>query len=191
MNIAVVDLETVTLDAQPGSVWEVAVNLYSDTVFTTQMRPDLSIAQPKALEVGRFIERYDGPETRTQREACQWLCELFDGRDDPWTIAGSNPAFDIAHLDAMFRHDGYSQRWCYHGLDVPSMVVAIHGPPPPDRRLSLTWAAETAGVEVDLATRHTASGDVALTVDILRKLGVYEARHGFKPGNRTTERTTP
>ena len=162
-RIVFLDVESVCLDPAPGSIWEVAVMLATDdTPRVVQVRPDLSIAVPEALVVGRFAERYRADE------AIRFVdCWLVDNMPEKGAvIVGSNPQFDIAHMDAQWGLDQPAP-WHYHPCDLPSLVAGATGLwPESDGSLSLSWAAETVGLDPADYETHTAAGDVLLARDI-------------------------
>ena len=68
--LAFIDCETSHLDAEIGEAWEVAVILResdavhspdTDTEYVWQVRPDLTVADPESLKIGRFEERFCVP----------------------------------------------------------------------------------------------------------------------------------
>lgn len=167
-RLVFLDTETVTLDPQPGSVWEIAVMLPDDdTPRVTQVQPDLSAAEPKALEVGRFAYRYRYDLALRHFDDVRAWCR--DNIPEGSVIVGSNPQFDTAHLGQFYGPK--VAPWHYHPCDLPSLVAGATGRwPDADGSLSLKWAAETVGIDPDGYERHTAAGDVLLARDIWRQI---------------------
>lgn len=157
-----IDLETVHLRPFLGSVWELAWMRLDDDAPTVHMvQPSLSLADPDALEVGGFFNRFDRDIATLRDDAVGELLAALDGRP---ALAGSAPWFDAAHLTANWPelHDC----WHHHHVDVPTLVCGSStvGDDPPPWRLST--AARWAGLDVDAYDRHTAAGDVLLTRDL-------------------------
>lgn len=154
------DLETVTLEPQPGSIWEIGWAGEEGPVQSRFVIPDLTIAHPIALNVGRFGQRYDHGAALSQREACGLVEDLVSS--DECVILGSAPWFDADHLEAMMGGPG---RWHHHHDDLPVRAAGLLGLAPPVR---LKDAAAAAGFDLDAYELHTAAGDVALTRDLYR-----------------------
>ncbi len=189
-RLVFVDVETVTLDPQPGSVWEIAVmGPDDDEPKVTQVRPDLSIADMESLKVGRFADRYNASEAKHNypNDLVSWL---ISNVPDGAVLVGSNPQFDIAHLDMHWRHYEFSESnpapWAYHPCDLPSLVAGATGRwPDHDGSLSLKWAAVTVGLDPDAYERHTAAGDVLLARDIWLRVKDTLVRHANTFGSRS------
>lgn len=174
-SLAVVcDTETVTLDPVAGSVWEVAMMRLSDreTIYL-QVFPDMNAAVDIALEIGGFHDRFD-PDTAFESFSDRLRENLAEFLPDKAVLVGSNPGFDIAHLDAMWATgtDKWGRSpWHYHGLDVSSMAVAYLGM---DSDLvtgtGLANIAEAVGIDPNDFATHTAMGDVELTVAALEMM---------------------
>ncbi|WP_214317103.1 hypothetical protein [Nonomuraea sediminis] len=63
-KLAILDLETTSLDERRGDLWEIGLITRDlqqpaapDQEFWWQVRPDLSLADPNSLKVGRYYER--------------------------------------------------------------------------------------------------------------------------------------
>lgn len=164
------DLETVTLDPVPGAIWEVGWADLEGAVQSFQVIPDLTVAEQRALEVGRFGERYRHADALTQQQAADTVRTLIeerithdaDGREQRPVLLGSAPWFDAGHLEVLFCHPG---RWHPHHDDLPARVAGALGLMPPVR---LKDAAAAAGLDVDAYATHTAAGDVTLARDLFR-----------------------
>lgn len=141
-RLVFVDVETVCLQPGPGSVWEVAAMLPGDdTPRVAQVVPDLSLANLDALAVGRFTHRYTGTHALDGVDLVYWV---HNNIPHGAVIVGSNPQFDIAHLEAAWPDDAETTPpWHYHPCDLPSLVTGVTGRwPDADGSLSLAWAAE-------------------------------------------------
>ncbi|MGI5281726.1 hypothetical protein ACQEVF_59295 [Nonomuraea polychroma] len=63
-KLAILDLETTSLDERHGDLWEIGLIMRDlqmpaerDTEWWWQVRPDLSLADPNSVQVGRYYER--------------------------------------------------------------------------------------------------------------------------------------
>ncbi|MGW0837097.1 3'-5' exonuclease [Streptomyces prunicolor] len=191
--LAFVDTETTHLDAAIGEAWEVAVILRefdedgpTDTEYVWQYAPDLTVADPESLKIGRFEERFvvpghvdaaftgyeDGhivPMTRWQ--AVSATLSVLRGA----VLIGSNPGFD----DRFLRKLCGSAPWHYRPLCIATMAAGyVHGlaaskqfpglgetvTPIPfsSRKLSQAVGVEPPGHDV----AHTALGDARWARDV-------------------------
>lgn len=129
--LAFVDTETVGLDAFIHDAWEYAVILrkpgQADEEHVFRIEPDLSNADPKALEVNRYHERTSAADWKwdARQDAARDLYRLLDSA----VLVGSNPAFDaemIAHLFG--RYYWQPKPWHYRTIDVATLAVgALYG----------------------------------------------------------------
>ena len=137
--IAFVDTETTGLDPRSHDAWEIAVILrrsgQADLEHLFQVRTSLTNADPKALEIGRYKERFAVPAnefavelstntqiastTLTEADLMHSLMALLDGA----TLVGSNPAFDDRFLTKLFNEAGLPTRWHYRTVDIATMAV--------------------------------------------------------------------
>lgn len=170
-KIAVVDTETLGLDRDRHPIWEIAVITgpadIHEHCWQVEVRDiDFLRADPKALEITRFDDRYDPDTTLTAERSVDRLCELLDGRH----LVGAIPSFDeerFRHLVSQHRdpnRPGATGRWPwhYHVIDIEAMAVGFL------RRLDIPvelpwqsdWLGEMLGVEpTPPEERHTALGD--------------------------------
>lgn len=161
-DLLFLDTETVHIDPFAGSVWEVAwATLDQSLVTSVYVMPSLMRADPTALEVGRFFDRFHRDSATPGVEVEKMLVEALNGRP---ALAGSAPWFDAAHLVANW--PDLAGRWHHHHVDVPTLLCGAGSDPEPPWRLS--QAAELAGIDLDNYARHTAAGDVRLTRDLYR-----------------------
>lgn len=91
-KLAIIDLETTSLDERFGDLWEIGLIMRDlrqpdhDTEFWWQVRPDLRLADPNSVQIGRYYERSRvthlsvGSGRRlaptTQVEASGWTLDL-------------------------------------------------------------------------------------------------------------------
>lgn len=178
------DTETTSLDRRHRRIWDIAAVRReldgSEIVYGAYVGDvDLTHAEPKALDVGRFHERHPqhgGSDARPVPPAgipvyrrLGWepgcaqpllpeptiaadLARLTAGAQ----LVGVNPSFDEETLAAMLDRHGQEPAWHYHLIDVPCLAAGWLGAPPPQssRELSLR-----CGVDPAYWDQHTALGD--------------------------------
>lgn len=193
-KLAFLDTETTGLDPREHEIWEVGIILRLDSdeccpgdfEYAWQLRPDLDKADPKALEINRYHERFNVPDGSaaatispengdpwigylSRSEALIDIQEVLDGAH----IVGAVPSFDDAFLKAAFWPLSLRVKWHYHLIDVETLTVGwLEGDAAAARAevdASLTsgvtfpWDSEdlSARMGVDPAAfdRHTALGD--------------------------------
>ncbi len=139
--IAFVDTETTHLNAEIGDAWEVAVILResdaahspaTDTEYVWQIRPDLTVADPESLKIGRFEERFcvpphvdaastgyeDGPVVpMTRAQAVSAILSVLRGA----VMVGSNPGFDDRFLRKLLGPG--SAQWHYRPVDIATLAA--------------------------------------------------------------------
>ncbi|MET9729643.1 hypothetical protein ABZZ79_02950 [Streptomyces sp. NPDC006458] len=183
-NIAFVDCETTHLDASIGVAWEVAVILrefeddqHTDTEYCWQIRPSLANADPEALAVGRFEERFAVPPgteaawtadesghvaPMTRREAVTAIVNVLSGA----VLVGSNPGFDDRHLRRLVGRG--RAKWHYRPYDIVQLAATKIGAqtagPLPWRAHVLSRAVGVEPPTEDVA--HTALGDARWARDV-------------------------
>ncbi|MFC8983887.1 exonuclease domain-containing protein [Streptomyces sp. NPDC057115] len=128
--LAFVDTETTGLDPFQHDAWEIAVVLRrdgNDTEHVFHIEPDLTNAEPKALEINRYFERTSNPDWAwgDRQTVANQLYALLNGA----VMVGSNPAFDaemIAHLFG--RYYDQPKPWHYRTIDTTTLAVgALYG----------------------------------------------------------------
>lgn len=123
--IAFIDTETTGLDPFLHDAWEIAVIRRvdgHDEEHTFRILPDITNAEPEALQINRYFERiqandwhWDDPETAARR-----LYPLLDSA----VLVGSNPAFDAEMLTHLLgRHYAQPRPWHYRTVDVATLAV--------------------------------------------------------------------
>ena len=138
--IAFVDCETTHLDPRHGDAWEIAVIRRRedgvDCEYVWQVRPDLTAADPEALKIGRFEERFAVPDGWDAVEFFpaggppmkSMLPEmLFDLQDalSGAVIVGSNPGFDVAFLTKLLQAHGRKLPWHYRPVDIATLAAGF------------------------------------------------------------------
>jgi hypothetical protein len=119
-KLCFVDVESTGLDPRVHRPWELAVILREagmpDEEHVFQIRPDLSKADPEALKIGRFEERFTVPDgwdaTWAVHTPSTWRLQLHEALweiqsllDGAYLVAAV-PSFDDSMLKAlMWDHD--------------------------------------------------------------------------------------
>lgn len=140
--LAFVDCETTHLDPRRGNVWEIAVIRRRadgvDCEYLWQVRPDLTEADPEALAIGRYEERFAVPDDCDAIEVMasgpplkstlpEILFDLQDALKDA-VIVGSNPGFDVAFLTKLLQAHSRKLPWHYRPIDITTLAVgALYG----------------------------------------------------------------
>lgn len=181
-----VDTETLGLHPDLHAIWEVAA-IRRDIVNGEEheearvwhLPVDLSTADPMALAIGRFHERYRGGRltgsVQTQDVRCltpglpEFARDFMRFAQD-CHLVGAVVSFDEERLRRLLRANGACESWHYHVCDVEAMAVgwlrndaivngdmALHDlVTPPWNSADLTKAL---GIDPDQFDKHTALGD--------------------------------
>jgi len=154
--VVFLDTETTSL-AHDRRIWDLAMIRrdidHTEQTFAAYIRDvDLANADPKALEIGRFRDRYPRnvgttPAFDVARKVMDWTWGA--------TIVGANPAFDMEGLTALLRRHRLAPMWHYRPIDVEALTAGHLGRHPG----GLNACARALGIEVDTAGEHTALGD--------------------------------
>lgn len=180
--VAFVDTETTHLDAGIGDAWEVAVILRefddeesTDTEYVWQFTPDLTVADPESLRIGRFYERFQVPPTREaaytecvpmlpmlRKAAVRAVVNVLSGA----LLVGSNPGFDDRFLRKLLGPG--SAQWHYRPYDIVQLAAAKVGV---EKAGPLPWSSydlsRAVGVEPPAkGVAHTALGDARWARDV-------------------------
>lgn len=125
--LAFVDTETTGLDPFLHEAWEIAVIFREgdlDTEHVFRIEPDLTNADPKALEIGRFEERTTAPGWHWQER--QKAAEILYGLLNGVVMIGSNPAFDAEMLTHLFgRYYDNPRPWHYRTEDIATLAAGF------------------------------------------------------------------
>lgn len=156
-QVAFVDTETLGLDADVHPVWEIGLILPDGVEYTWQVKVtdrELSLAHPRALEIGRFAERYNKTDEPRPRS---WIARSLVEIIEPGLhLAGAVVSFDEERLRRLLWAEGYTPPWHYHLVDVEALGAGALGIPPPWSSAELSMGL---GVDPDAFERHTALGD--------------------------------
>lgn len=191
-TLAFLDTETVHIQPGPATIWELAVILRTeedgDQEYLWQIRPDLTTADPGALKIGGYYERFEvswGWDAQTiaipvaEAEAgdgfgmgrhltTRDLAAFLAPKLSRAHLIAANPGFDAGHADAFLRANGQCGDWDYHLIDVASMVrgrIAALGRSMP-WPLKIADAAFAVGIDPGGYEAHTALGDARMVRDI-------------------------
>ncbi|RKN61904.1 hypothetical protein D7231_32040 [Streptomyces klenkii] len=191
--LAFVDCETTGLDPRRHEAWEIAVirretdGTETEHLWQARLGADeLSLADPRALKIGRYRERRiaipDDHAAVALRlgglPGCRWLRDgELEGELDAAlrgaVVVGSNPGFDVAFLAVTLGAEPDNAPWHYRPVDIATLaaghVYATRqvGEAPPrvpfsSRELSRAVGVEPPGEDV----AHTALGDARWARDV-------------------------
>lgn len=139
-NLAFIDTETTGLDPDQHEIWEVGLVLrrqtlwglpdggtelrWQDDEFRWLLPVNLGKADPYALRIGRFYERYDEQEVTGYARFAKEFAQLTDGAH----LVGNVVSFDEERLRRFLRRHGACPGWHYHIIDLEPMIVGyLHG----------------------------------------------------------------
>lgn len=177
-TLCFVDVETTGLDPRCHDIWEIAIVRrrpgVPDDEFVFQFVTDIEGADPEALKIGRFHERYllgdrtwgggrieDGVMAERLRKA-DILLEVQDLLRGAYLV-GAVPSFDASMLTSTLRRMEFKTTWHHRLICVETMTAAVLGWPVPR---GLARSAEALGLTVDPEQAHTALGDARLARDV-------------------------
>lgn len=168
-KLVFLDIEATSLDVHSARPWEIAmIERWPDgreqRTWVMVSDVDLTDADPRALEVGRFEER------RVRDGRARWLSEemtaLWVSRrlTERCTVVGSNVAgYDLPILAGMLARHGFTPDWHHHPIDLVTWTQAREAGSP-FATVGLTAGSyelsRIAGVQPPAAdVAHTAMGD--------------------------------
>lgn len=180
-SIICLDCETTGLQPDRHTIWEIAwvtalhmedgsLRVQRSREYMPYLNPkERAKADPSALAIGRFPERWRG-------EISPAAVKLFLQSDckevtfgQPPHLVGAVPSFDHNMLCVNWLGwPGYKEGyWSYHLVDVEVLAAGKLGIAPPYSSEELCAAL---GVEVPMDRRHTAMGDVGWAMEIYARV---------------------
>jgi len=162
-DLIYLDTETTGLDPHQHQVWEIAWAVEGGPVNVIQVRHSLSNADPVALKMNGYLDRWVCEEASVSE---QRLRDRLRGA----TLVCSNPSFDEAFLRERWRETP----WHHRKIDIATYAMPALGL---DRPAGLAQIAERLGVR---APDHTAEVDVLVLRDCYRKLSKWYDRRAVR-----------
>lgn len=175
MRIVFLDTETTGLDPEMHEVWEVGCIVrntdrnWDEAEYESTHRWFLPLfnfnqADPFALDIGKFWERYVWPDPQqyTKDYMSEW-CRMFMQMTNGATIVGAVPDFDTSRLNRLLKRYGYRMFNHYHLVCVENLVAGKFGLAPPWKSDDLY---EAMGYKIVEENKHTALGDARVCRDI-------------------------
>lgn len=174
-KLAFVDTETTGLDPDLHQIWEVGL-IVDEEPRRWFLPVDLGRADPIALRIGQFHERYPDTAVTGLATVAAFSAEfaaLTRGRH----LVGAVISFDEERLRRLLKANGACPEWHYHLIDVEALAVGfIVGRGLEYVAPTLPWdsseLSRSVGVDPDAFDKHTALGDA------LWAKGIYEAVTG-------------
>ena len=190
-KLVYLDTETTGLNPNLHDVWEIAIIDQQGREHAWMIKPDLTHADPKALEVSGYYtrhftvtggytvdaggamvtEHWDSEligDTETSEAAAQQVAELLSGA----VVVGSNPDFDRQFLTRWLGRHGQVWAAHYRTIDVTTLghgylagcepgYDAAENTPPDTHKV-----AKAFGIDHGDYDRHTALGDARMVRDL-------------------------
>ncbi len=179
-DIAFTDVETTGLDPDKHCLWEVAIchrfaHGGAEKVVLYQVRPDLTNADPKALDIGQYAKRFvvpDGfdaaridpqngsvipvPLAIVQQSVHRMLARSV--------MMGSNPGFDAGFIKKLLNGN---TPWHYRPVDIVTLAASRLGMFNQD---AMPWSSEQVSralnVDPNNYHRHSSLGDALWVRDM-------------------------
>lgn len=189
MTVAVLDLETTGLDPDRHHIWEIGLIIHDhqwndrNGEYWWQMKPNLSTAEPRALQVNGYyrrdkvyrnhpsdaiILREAGKDLKvassgtSRLEIARMLAKLLDGA----TVYTAVPHFDASFLERFMRSHHQCPTWNYRLRCVQSLAAGHCGWDPG----GLVDCAIALDIDFDVDQLHSALYDARLADSIRRKI---------------------
>lgn len=168
-----IDTETTGLDPHKRVVWELAMIRRepdgTEIPITLQVEltnREMAQADPEALKIGGFEERYDPIQAHSKRVVAAYIREFTDGAH----IVAACPDFDVHGLQGILDSVGELGQWDYHLIDVRTFAQGVFltklgEGSVNDESWEFDWPAEGTlmaeflGVTLSEEDEHTAFGD--------------------------------
>lgn len=164
--VCFVDTETLGLDADHHPIWEVGYIGPDgrEVCWQLELTPrQITLAHPKALEIGRFSDRYEPDLAVTRRDFCAQFAALTDGLH----LAGAVISFDEERLRRLFWAEGVQPGWHYHIIDVESLAAGwLMGSFNACQSVGNPEADGPTAMEAGAAVPPWNSNDLSLAVDV-------------------------
>ena len=192
--VVFVDTETISLNRDHRHLWEIAIIWQTpDGAWKEESRTlkdvPLEEAEPAALRIGRFYERYRQEKAVRRELAAIWVEERTRGKH----LVGAVPSFDEERLWGLLKAYGQCPGWHYHLIDVEALAAGFimgreteYSPSTGQPRLKENHSpllvetarppwnsnelSENVGVSPDDFDRHTALGDARWAKAIYEKV---------------------
>lgn len=192
-NLVWLDTETTGLNPEIHDVWEIAIITDAGDEYAWQIKPDLTHADPKALEVGGYWGRHfavlvqGAPSTgtcmATQHPTASEIGRIVTAEEVAATLAvllngavviGSNPDFDRGFLRSWLRRHGQVWAAHYRTIDVITLgwgrLIAADSQWAAQVPVSSHDVSRAHGIDPDGYVRHTALGDTRWVRDLYRAI---------------------
>lgn len=166
------DTETTGLDIRHHRIWDLAYIVREPDGSEREVQyflKDMNLAEadPFALNIGKFYERFPNPDhaadpwaiSGTTHPGDAAMSVFMDFKDV--IIVGAVPWFDAEFLKHMLWRAGLLPTWHYHLVDVETLAAGHAGLVPP---WDFDYILEFYGLEYDEAERHTALGDARMAM---------------------------
>lgn len=177
--VVFIDTETTGLDPDRHEIWEVGLIEADGTEHHWFLPVDLGRADPYALKVGHFYERY--PDYQRHNATEPWVTDihalwLFARQFAQLTagahLCGAVVSFDEERLRKLLRANGACPDWSHRTICVETLAAGHLKLAVP---IGLRRTAELLNLKVDESALHTALGDARLAkaiFDAVMKGGV-------------------
>jgi DNA polymerase III epsilon subunit-like protein len=184
-KLCFIDTETTGLDRKRRRIWDFACIVREpdsdggvDVEHQFFIDVSLKNADPFALNIGHFWERFPGWQARGQEgatearrngtlvspwDAAKRIAQLTAGA----VLIGAVPSFDEESFAALLRKTGLVGRYDYHLVDVETFAAGYLGLEPPWKNDVINKAA---GIQIPEEDRHTALGDARGVRDLYDKI---------------------
>lgn len=193
MGVAFIDTETLGLQARTHAIWEIAIIVpdgpdAGEHLWQQSVRSWLERADPVALDINGFHDRYDESSALGWRESTDRFMRLLEGRH----LVGAVPSFDeerLRHQVSIYHGEIQRMPWHYHLIDVEALAVGylsavdyvrqVHNfnvwVDPPTDPPSLPWCSDDLSRAIGVlppegADRHTALADARWAKAIYEKV---------------------
>ena len=182
-KIVFCDTETTGLYPELGhEVWEIATIHWSDHKThwienTWRVRPRLELADPIALSINGYYERYMQESFNNPEVVAGNLGPLLSGKH----LVGAIPSFDALFLDRFLRRHSQCPTWHYHVIDIEAMVIGwlaretfFNTREDSEIELPLPWKSDWMFEQLGLADfgaeEHTALGDTRKVKEVWERM---------------------